>query len=106
MRFADKRVFKADVDVWIWADSFTDRFAAETRRAAIGLLQSMALRSAVLPQGGVLRSHLVHHRAADRAARPHGRPRSLGWAGAAAWPAASGWGGAYEPGVVVAERTG
>jgi Fe-S oxidoreductase len=38
-----------DVDVWIWADSFTDRFAADTGRAAIELLESMGLRAAVIP---------------------------------------------------------
>ncbi len=36
-------------DVWIWADSFTDRFAADTGRAAIELLESMGLRAAVIP---------------------------------------------------------
>jgi FAD/FMN-containing dehydrogenase/Fe-S oxidoreductase len=40
----------ADVDVWIWADSFTDRFAADTGRAAIELLGSMGLRAAVIPE--------------------------------------------------------
>ncbi len=35
-------------DVWIWADSFTDRFAADTGRAAIALLGSMGLRAAVI----------------------------------------------------------
>ena len=37
-------------DVWIWADSFTDRFAADTGRAAIELLESMGLRVAVIPE--------------------------------------------------------
>jgi FAD/FMN-containing dehydrogenase/Fe-S oxidoreductase len=37
-------------DVWIWADSFTDRFAADTGRAAIELLESMGLRAAVIPE--------------------------------------------------------
>jgi FAD/FMN-containing dehydrogenase/Fe-S oxidoreductase len=37
-------------DVWIWADSFTDRFAADTGRAAIELLGSMGLRAAVIPE--------------------------------------------------------
>jgi Fe-S oxidoreductase len=37
-------------DVWIWADSFTDRFAAETGRAAISLLETMGLRTAVIPE--------------------------------------------------------
>ena len=27
------------VDVWVWADSFTDRFAADTGRAAVRLLE-------------------------------------------------------------------
>jgi FAD/FMN-containing dehydrogenase/Fe-S oxidoreductase len=40
----------ANVDVWIWADSFTDRFAAETGRAAIALLETMGLRAAVIPE--------------------------------------------------------
>ena len=40
----------ANVDVWIWADSFTDRFAADTGRAAIALLESMGLRAAVIPE--------------------------------------------------------
>jgi FAD/FMN-containing dehydrogenase/Fe-S oxidoreductase len=39
-----------NVDVWIWADSFTDRFAAETGRAAIELLERMGLRAAVIPE--------------------------------------------------------
>lgn len=39
----------ANVDVWIWADSFTDRFAAHTGRAAVELLESMGLRAAVIP---------------------------------------------------------
>ena len=39
-----------DVDVWIWADSFTDRFAADTGRAAIELLATMGLRAAVIPE--------------------------------------------------------
>ncbi|MET0997584.1 MAG: FAD-linked oxidase C-terminal domain-containing protein, partial [Marmoricola sp.] len=39
-----------NVDVWIWADSFTDRFAAETGRAAIELLETMGLRAAVIPE--------------------------------------------------------
>jgi FAD/FMN-containing dehydrogenase/Fe-S oxidoreductase len=37
-------------DVWIWADSFTDRFAAETGRAAIDLLEAVGLRAAVIPE--------------------------------------------------------
>ncbi|MCW2763185.1 MAG: putative FAD-linked oxidoreductase [Marmoricola sp.] len=40
----------ANVDVWVWADSFTDRFAADTGRAAIELLESMGLRAAVIPE--------------------------------------------------------
>ncbi len=40
----------ANVDVWIWADSFTDRFAADTGRAAIELFASMGLRAAVIPE--------------------------------------------------------
>jgi FAD/FMN-containing dehydrogenase/Fe-S oxidoreductase len=41
--------YDAKPDVWIWADSFTDRFAADTGRAAIELLESMDLRAAVIP---------------------------------------------------------
>ena len=41
--------YDATPDVWIWADSFTDRFAADTGRAAIELLESMGLRAAVIP---------------------------------------------------------
>ena len=37
-------------DVWLWADSFTDRFAADTGRAAIELLASMGLRARVIPE--------------------------------------------------------
>jgi FAD/FMN-containing dehydrogenase/Fe-S oxidoreductase len=40
----------ANVDVWIWADSFTDRFAADTGRAAIELLETMGLRASVIPE--------------------------------------------------------
>ncbi len=40
----------ANVDVWIWADSFTDRFAADTGRAAIELLAATGLRAAVIPE--------------------------------------------------------
>jgi FAD/FMN-containing dehydrogenase/Fe-S oxidoreductase len=39
----------AKPDVWIWADSFTDRFAADTGRAAIELLESMGLTARVIP---------------------------------------------------------
>ena len=39
-----------NVDVWVWADSFTDRFAADTGRAAIELLETMGLRAAVIPE--------------------------------------------------------
>ena len=55
-RFSDKPLrsgdapLAANVDVWIWADSFTDRFAADTGRAAIELLQTMGLRAAVIPE--------------------------------------------------------
>ena len=40
----------APPDVWIWADSFTDRFAADTGRAAIELFASMGLRARVIPE--------------------------------------------------------
>ena len=39
-----------NVDVWIWADSFTDRFAADTGRAAVRLLEISGLRAAVIPE--------------------------------------------------------
>ncbi len=39
-----------NVDVWIWADSFTDRFAADTGRAAVRLLEIAGLRAAVIPE--------------------------------------------------------
>ncbi len=47
---ADDEGAAAAPDVWIWADSFTDRFAADTGRAAIELLESMGLRAAVIPE--------------------------------------------------------
>jgi len=37
-------------DVWLWADSFTDAFAADTGRAAVGLLESLGLRVGVIPE--------------------------------------------------------
>jgi Fe-S oxidoreductase len=49
LRSGDARL-AANVDVWIWADSFTDRFAADTGRAAIELLESMGLRAAIIPE--------------------------------------------------------
>jgi FAD/FMN-containing dehydrogenase/Fe-S oxidoreductase len=55
-RFSEKALrsgnqpLAANVDVWIWADSFTDRFAADTGRAAIRLLETMGLRAAVIPE--------------------------------------------------------
>ena len=45
-----RRSLPENVDVWIWADSFTDRFAADTGRAAVRLLQQMGLRVAVIPE--------------------------------------------------------
>jgi FAD/FMN-containing dehydrogenase/Fe-S oxidoreductase len=47
---AGRSPLAANVDVWIWADSFTDRFAADTGRAAIALLETMGLRAAVIPE--------------------------------------------------------
>jgi Fe-S oxidoreductase len=44
------RPLAENVDVWIWADSFTDRFAADTGRAAIRLLEISGLRAAVIPE--------------------------------------------------------
>ena len=37
-------------DVWLWADSFTDAFAADTGRAAVRLLESLGLRVGVVPE--------------------------------------------------------
>ena len=37
-------------DVWVWADSFTDHFAADTGRAAIELLAQAGLRAEVIPE--------------------------------------------------------
>jgi Fe-S oxidoreductase len=37
-------------DVWLWADSFTDAFAADTGRAAVRLLESAGLRVGVVPE--------------------------------------------------------
>ena len=50
LRSGAARTVPTDVDVWIWADSFTDRFAADTGRAALELLGSMGLRAAVIPE--------------------------------------------------------
>jgi FAD/FMN-containing dehydrogenase/Fe-S oxidoreductase len=36
------------VDVWLWADSFTDAFAADTGRAAVALLERIGLRVGVI----------------------------------------------------------
>ena len=36
-------------DVWVWADSFTDRFAADSGRAAVRLLERAGLRVGVIP---------------------------------------------------------
>ena len=44
------RPLAENVDVWIWADSFTDRFAADTGRAAVRLLEISGLRAAVIPE--------------------------------------------------------
>ncbi|WP_030483043.1 FAD-binding and (Fe-S)-binding domain-containing protein [Nocardioides aequoreus] len=55
-RFADRPLRASaarpstDVDVWVWADSFTDRFAADTGRAALALLEQAGLRAAVIPE--------------------------------------------------------
>jgi Fe-S oxidoreductase len=47
-RWARRRVEPADLDVVIWADSFTDGFASGTGRAAITLLESVGLRVGVV----------------------------------------------------------
>ena len=56
---------------WIWADSFTDRFAAGTGRAAIELLETGGLPRRQSRATGVLRPHLDHHRPARPRARKH-----------------------------------
>jgi FAD/FMN-containing dehydrogenase/Fe-S oxidoreductase len=38
------------VDVWLWADSFTDAFAADTGRAAVELLERIGLRVGVITE--------------------------------------------------------
>ncbi|MFC5176821.1 FAD-binding and (Fe-S)-binding domain-containing protein [Nocardioides taihuensis] len=40
----------ADVDVWIWADTFTDRFLPQTAAAAVEVLAAAGLRAAVVPE--------------------------------------------------------
>ncbi len=47
---AGRDVSPGDVDVWVWADSFTDRFAADTGRSAIRLLGGAGLRVGVVPE--------------------------------------------------------
>lgn len=37
-------------DVWIWADSFTDHFAAETGHAALALLAAAGIEAKVIPE--------------------------------------------------------
>jgi len=37
-------------DVWIWADSFTDHFAAETGKAALALLAAAGIEAKVIPE--------------------------------------------------------
>ena len=37
-------------DVWVWADSFTDRFAADTGRSAVRLLEGAGLRVGVIAE--------------------------------------------------------
>lgn len=39
-----------EVDVYVWADSFTDRFSAGTGRAALALLEQAGLRAAVIQE--------------------------------------------------------
>ena len=88
LRDRDVLRWPPNVDVWIWADSFTDRFAADTGRAAIELLASMGLRAAVIPEKaccgltwittGQLDRRPAHRRPGRRDAarlREHGRPR-------------------------------
>ena len=70
----------ANVDVWIWADSFTDRFAADTGRAAIRLLETMGLRAAVIPEPACcgltwITTGQLTRRPADRRPRRRDAPR-------------------------------
>jgi FAD/FMN-containing dehydrogenase/Fe-S oxidoreductase len=45
------RSTRADApDVWIWADSFTNHFAAHTGRAALDLLAAAGIRAEVIPE--------------------------------------------------------
>ena len=37
-------------DVWLWADTFTDHFAADVGRATLGLLEEAGIRAAVIPE--------------------------------------------------------
>jgi len=39
-----------EVDVWIWADTFTDHFTPDNGRAAIELLSAIGVRAAVIPE--------------------------------------------------------
>jgi FAD/FMN-containing dehydrogenase/Fe-S oxidoreductase len=39
-----------EVDLWIWADTFTDHFTPDNGRAAIDLLSAIGVRAAVIPE--------------------------------------------------------
>jgi len=41
---------RGEVDVWIWADTFTDRFLPQNAQAAIRVLAAAGLRAAVVPE--------------------------------------------------------
>ena len=64
-----------NVDVWIWADSFTDRFAADTGRAAVSLLEISWPARGSHPGARVLRTDLDHHGPAQRCASHRGPGR-------------------------------
>ena len=55
---------RPNVDVWIWADSFTDRFAADTGRARDRAAGVDGPARCGDPRAGLLRPDLDHHRPA------------------------------------------
>ena len=63
----------ANVDVWIWADSFTDRFAADTGRCGDRAARDHGTARRGDPRARVLRPDLDHHRPA-RGRTAHRRP--------------------------------
>ena len=61
------------VDVWVWADSFTDRFAADTGRAAVRLLEGAGLRVRVIPEAACCALTWITTGQLDQARRILGR---------------------------------